>query len=433
MVSSNMKDLFSQFTPVTAKAWRNQLEKDLKGVPLSDLEWKNENGFVVQPFYTAEDLKASYSPAFTHCEWKMMVKDGDQNDAGLNTSFLTSLNAGADAIQLNLEKRNLTTVLNGIRLDFIHSVFQGNTSDLQNLGNYLNTHYPNLKLNVTLLPAACKDSSELKKWADAASAVIQKPVAGADVLYWHNQHCGAALEIALAFALLAEYAEYTDLSGSVTIRTGVSADYFVEMAKLRAMRRLWDVFQKEWKSKEELWIIAETSLSNKTISDRYNNLLRTTVEAMAAISGGCNALVVNDYDVLKGESDALAQRMAINQQHILKEESYFDKTADSACGSYYMEHLTDQLAEKALELFKEMQEHGGYFASLGKGWITEKVSSIAQKNRAAFDNNEILITGVNKYRNEKENLKMSEERLNFLRALQIENPALQFELQNFFK
>jgi len=428
-----MRDLFSQFTPVTAKAWKSQLEKDLKGVPVSDLDWKNENGFVIHPFYTAEDQQQVYAPAFTHADWRMMVKAESRSDANVNEFFLRALNGGADAILLDLNQRDLSVALNDIRLDFIHACFFGSPSELSALKIYLDKNYAEQTLSISLFPTSDIQGSELSAWQSAATSISGQTTASADVLHWHNQHCGAALEIAIVFLNLAEFAEKGSLSGKVSIRAGVSADYFVEMAKLRAMRRLWEIFRPEWQSTQDLTIIAETSLTNKTISDRYNNLLRTSVESMAAISGGCNALVVNDYEVLKGDSDNLSQRMALNQQHILKEEAYFDKMSDSACGSFYMEQLTDQLAEKALQHFKEIQEKGGYFASLDSGLIQSRVAEIAKENAAAFERQELLITGVNKYRNEKENLSLSPQRMEFLKALQVENPALHFELQNFFK
>ena len=428
-----MRDLFSQFTPLTAKAWKVQLERDLKGAALEDLDWQNENGFVIHPFYTAEDQQQVYAPAFTHREWRMMVKGEEGSDAFLNEFFLRSLNGGADALMVNLTARDFSSLLNNIRLDYIESCFFASTRELTRLNNYLTKHYPEALPALRLLPVGINASSELKDWQDSASSLLKERVSAADVFVFHNQNCGAALEIALVFAILAEYAEFNEeLSGQCTIRTGISADYFVQMAKLRAIRRLWEVFRTEWKLTNEPFIIAETSLTNKTISDRHNNLLRTSVEAMAAISGGCNALVVNDYEVLKGDSDALSQRMALNQQHILKEESYFDKMADSACGSFYMEHLTDALAEKALQHFKIIQEQGGYFKCLQSGMIQQRISEVAQQSNDAFLKNEVVVTGINKYRNEKEKIALSAVRLNFLKNLPIENPALRFELQNFF-
>lgn len=428
-----MKDLFSQFTPVTAKAWKAQMEKDLKGVPLSDLDWKNENGFVIQPFYTAEDQHVEYGPAFTHSEWRMMVKGETGTDTFLNQFFLRSLNAGADALLINLKDRDLSALMDGIRMDYIQTCFVGGITELTSLQHYLQQNYADQVPEFCLLPPVMNNGDDLKAWQQTASTVLQQKVSGVDVLGFHNQNCGAALEIALVFSALAEYVESSgDLSGTCTIRAGVSADYFMQMAKLRAIRRLWEVFRPEWQLSGTPFIIAETSLTNKTISDRHNNLLRTSVEAMAAISGGCNALVINDFEVLKGDSDSLSQRMALNQQHILKEESYFDKMGDSACGSFYMEKLTDELAEKALIHFKAIQDLGGFFQCMNSGDIQQRIKVVADHTEEAFLNNELVVTGINKYRNPKENINLNADRIAFLNSLNIQNPALRFELQNFF-
>jgi methylmalonyl-CoA mutase len=182
-----------------------------------------------------------------------------------------------------------------------------------------------------------------------------------------------------------------------------------------------------------VYLIVETSLTNKSISDSYNNLLRTTVESMAAVAGGCNELIVNTFDVLFATNKNLAERMAINQQLILKEESYFDKMADIACGSYYIEHLTDAIATKALETFKRFEKEGGYFKCIEKNMFANDIAKQANQQSEWVETQKQISIGVNKFKNEKEKIHLSAQVISELKHLPIQNPVLTYELEHYFK
>jgi len=219
---------------------------------------------------------------------------------------------------------------------------------------------------------------------------------------------------------------------SPVIRTGVDSDLFVQIAKLRALRRLWEIIKPEFNRKGDLYIIAETSLANKSVSDQYNNLLRSTVEAFGAIAGGCNELVVHNFDALSGKPNKTATRLALNQQHILKEESYLDKMADVGCGSYYIESLTDLIATRALEAFKEIMKKGGYFVSLENGSVQKEIDKHYNAREVKINNGEAVLVGVNKFRNEKDQPQYTgvEETL---KEKSIRNPGLVWEQQHNLK
>ena len=430
-----MENLFAQFKPTSAADWKTQLVKDLKGVPFEDLVWHNENGFDINPFYTAEDLNSSYAPVFSHTKWHMAVRPLVGDDETVNKQLLANLVSGADAICIDLKSRNLNLLLKDIRLDFIHTTVIASTDELKAFSAYIAKHYANQTLALSVLPKNINSSKELQTFVDTSAAFSNEASQtwGGDVLSYHNQNCKAALELALVFSQLAEYAQLPDAPTTAPIiRVGVNADYFMQMAKLRAIRRLWEVFKSEFKSQAEPFVLAETSFTNKTLSDRYNNLLRSTVEAMAAVAGGCNALVVHHFDVLFGTSSALPDRMAINQQHILREESYFDKVGDVGCGSYYIEHLTDSLATKALDIFKSIEKSGGYFAALQSGEIEKLVQASANSAEQAFKEGKQIAIGINKFKNEKEQVNVNADVLQYIKALGIHNPALNFELQHFY-
>jgi methylmalonyl-CoA mutase len=197
------------------------------------------------------------------------------------------------------------------------------------------------------------------------------------------------------------------------------------------MRRLWQVIRKEYGIENELYILAETSLTNNSVSDSYNNLLRTTVEAMAAVTGGCNELVVQPFDALLPVNRSLSQRLAVNQQLILKEESYLDKMADISCGSYYIESLTDALAAESLEIFKSFEQAGGYFKCLEKEIFSCEIAKQSAIDDAAIEDGSQVAVGVNKFRNEKEGPVLSEAQIENLKSLPIHNAILKYELANY--
>ncbi|MEO6301817.1 MAG: methylmalonyl-CoA mutase family protein, partial [Bacteroidia bacterium] len=236
-----------------------------------------------------------------------------------------------------------------------------------------------------------------------------------------------------ALSALNEYLQVIkDPQSNFVIKTGVNSDYFIQIAKLRAIRRLWNVIRTEYNLKNELHLIIETSLTDKSISDKYNNLLRTTVESMAAVAGGCNELIVTEFDVLFTENEKLSSRMAINQQLILKDESYLNKMADISCGSYYIESVTDALATKALEAFKRFEKEGGFFKCIEKNVFANDIQQQAEQRKELFNTGKQLAIGVNKFKNEKEKISVPAQKINELKHLPINNAVLNFELDNFF-
>jgi methylmalonyl-CoA mutase len=120
-----------------------------------------------------------------------------------------------------------------------------------------------------------------------------------------------------------------------------------------------------------------TSELNKTVDDPFTNMLRTQTEAMSAIIGGTDSLTVQPYDISFRKPDEFSERIARNQQLILKKESYFDKVVDPAAGSYYIENLTNMIAENAWKLFLEIEDQGGFLCALRSGYVGKLLSSPA--------------------------------------------------------
>ena len=153
----------------------------------------------------------------------------------------------------------------------------------------------------------------------------------------------------------------------------------MEIAKLRAARLLWAKIVEAYnpKDKESAKLVAhsETNTFNKTIYDPYVNMLRTQTEAMSAALGGADSITVLPFNAIYEDTTEFSERIARNQQILLKEESHLDKIADAAAGSYYIESLTDSLAEQAWKLFLEVQEKGGFIAAFKEGFIQSEIKS----------------------------------------------------------
>lgn len=431
-----MQKLFSEFPSTTASDWKNQLVKDLKGEPFENLVWENENGFAIQPFYTQEDLKQNYEPAFTHADWEICVHKENLNSKEVNAELLKDLDRGASSVSVDCKNVDLEIALQGIQLNYIRSTFIVDESSAKALKTYLEKHYNLNEINCSLFPVSLEKQADLDTWQNVISLFENHKnikTVSANVLPYHNQNCLAYYEVAIILSALNEYLQSgKKIESNFVVKAGANSDYFIQIAKLRAVRRLWNVLKAEYNLKNDLHLIVETSLNNKSVSDKYNNLLRTTVEAMAAVAGGCNELIVNEFDVLFSENEKLSSRMAINQQLILKDESYLNKMADISCGSYYIESITDAIATKALETFKRFEKEGGYFKCIEKNIFSTEIKTHAEKRNELFKTGKQLAIGVNKFKNEKEKISVSKQQAEELKHLPINNVLLNFELDNFF-
>lgn len=436
-----MQKLFSDFKPVTAADWKDQLIKDLKGEAYENLIWQNENGFDIEPFYTAENLKSTYEPAFTHAGWEICVSGKSDDSKALNKQLLRDLNNGATAISFHVDNHDVSVVLEGIQLNYIHATFFVNGKNAEALKDYLEGAYNLNEINCSFFSESLITDKEFENW----QALIRPfqdyknvRTLSVNALPYHNLNCLAYYEAAVIISALTEYLEVYAKQGDfpysdLVVKTGVSSDYFIQIAKLRAVHRLWNLLKEEYKINNNLHLIVETGLTNKSISDSYNNLLRTTMESMAAVAGGSNELIVNEFDILFASDKNLSERMAINQQLILKDESYLDKMADIACGSFYIESITDAIAAKALETFKRFENEGGYFKCIEKNIFESDIALQAQQRAELVNDKKQIAIGVNKFKNEKEKIALSPADVIKLKQMSLNNPVLNFELDNYFQ
>jgi methylmalonyl-CoA mutase len=229
---------------------------------------------------------------------------------------------------------------------------------------------------------------------------------------FNNSGSSVVQELGFALAAGVEYLDLLTDAGlsidqiapKVRFHFATGSKYFMEIAKLRAARYLWAHIVKAYNPccdcKCMMNIHAETSEWNKTVYDPNVNMLRTQTETMSAVLGGVDSFTVHPFDyTYECQPTELAERVARNQQLLLKEESHFAKIVDVAGGSYYIEELTQNIAEAAWKLFLEVQEQGGYVEALKKGFVQAAVKATAQARDLDIAQRKENFVGVNQFPN----------------------------------
>ncbi|CAH0178541.1 methylmalonyl-CoA mutase family protein [Chryseobacterium sp. Bi04] len=214
-----------------------------------------------------------------------------------------------------------------------------------------------------------------------------------------HQNAGAAIyqQLGIALAKAKELIESygPEIVGKLIFRLAVGGNYFFEMAKLRAFKIIFNQLSKEYGLDEVPYIFAETSLRNKAVSDNENNLIRSTLELASAMIGGADAVFTNNYLVEKSTENS--EEISFKQQIVLAYESIINVFEDASNGSYYIEDITRQLAEKAWDLFVEMEDAGGYLELLKQGVVQNKIYDHAVKEQQWVEEGKIKLIGVNLY------------------------------------
>ncbi|MDR3022863.1 methylmalonyl-CoA mutase family protein [Chryseobacterium sp.] len=214
-----------------------------------------------------------------------------------------------------------------------------------------------------------------------------------------HQNAGAAIyqQLGIALAKTKELVEAygAEILNKLIFRIAVGGNYFFEMAKLRAFKIIFNQLSKEYGMDEVPYIFAETSLRNKAVSDNENNLIRSTLELASAMIGGADAVFTNNY--LVNRSTDNSEEISFKQQIVLAYESIINVFEDAANGSYYIEDITKQFAEKSWALFVEIEEAGGYLELLKQGVIQKKIYDHAVEEQQWIEEGKIKLIGVNLY------------------------------------
>lgn len=425
-------NLFDEFEPKSPKAWKQKIQFDLKGADYNEsLLWESPEGIKVKPFYTSEDLGDRLRPQKNSPTWKIAQEIYAGNAKMANSKALDALERGAESLVFTIpsDEIKIEKLINGINLEQVpvHFNFQflseaclNTTKDIaQNgffhmdiIGNLARTGnwYVSLENDHNILKNACK------------SPIYN--VLSVDSSLYQNAGANSVQQLGYALAHANEYLNFLDLqkllkpATSITFKIAVGSNYFFEIAKLRALRILWNSLANTYGIVADCHILVKPSLRNKTIYDYNTNMLRTTTECMAAILGGADTVLNMAYDAVYHKDNEFGERIARNQLLLLKYESYFDKVSNPADGSYYIESLTRQLAEKSLELFKGIEAGGGFLKQLKEHTLQRKIKESAQKEQSLFDSQLEILVGTNKYESEDDKMKAT---INLFPFLKINN------------
>ena len=445
-MADSKEKLFSDFPGVSTEAWMEKITADLKGADFEKkLVWKTNEGFKVKPFYRQEDLEGLKTTEGLPGQFPYLrgtKKDDNtwyvRQDIKVecakeaNAKALDLLNKGVDSLGFNINKKDLCpeyieTLLEGICAECVElnfSTCQGATVTLANLlveyftkkgydlaalkgsinydpmgkmlakgkdmSNYIATAKVLVEIMAALPKYRCITVNALE--LNNAGSYIAQELGYA--LAWGNEYLNALIEAGVSA---------DDAAKKIKFNFGISSNYFLEIAKFRAARMLWANIVKEYNPACDcackMLAHAETSTFNLTLFDAHVNMLRTQTEAMSAALAGVNSITVSPFDKAYQTPDDFSERIARNQQLLLKEECHFDKVVDPAAGSYFIENLTVSIAQQAWILFLQVEEEGGMMEAVKAGKVQEAVNASNKARHEAVSKRREILLGTNQYPN----------------------------------
>lgn len=440
--------LFSEFAPNTMQEWVDKVTADLKGADFNKkLVWKTNEGFDVQPMYRLENMKDlknldCFPGEFPYVrgnkkdnnDWYVRQDIVVENVAEANKKALDVLNRGVDSLGFvltdsrNFTKADMQALLKDICLECVEinfvagckkcTVVDAFKAVVEERGIAPEKIHGGINIDplsaMALKGKVCCENPfvSVKENTEKMKAYPHFKTIEVGGYVFNNSGSSIVQELGFSLAAGVEYLDkLTDAGMSVDeaaprirFHFATGSKYFMEIAKLRAARYLWAQIVKAYKpscdGKCKMNIHAETSEWNKTLYDPNVNMLRTQTETMSAVLGGVDSFTVHPFDyVYECHPSELGERVARNQQLLLKEESHFGKIADVAGGSYYIEELTQSIAEAAWKLFLEVQEQGGYVEALKKGFVQAAVKATAKARDLAVAQRKENFVGVNQFPN----------------------------------
>ena len=444
-MTANKEKLFGQFPPISTTEWKDKVIADLKGADFDKkLVWRTNEGFNVQPMYRAEDivgLKTTDSlpgeypyVRGTKCdnEWLIRQDIFVENPQEANRKALDLLNKGITSLGFQIGRDQITpeslaSLLNGINAEKVELNFISCIKNASKIGEELSSYFKKQGIDLQKVKGSIgfdpfkrilKHGRDFPKYADMAEQVINSVselpgyrVLMADAFMLNNAGSYITQELGFALAWGNEWLSVlTDkgltvdkVANRIKFNFGISSNYFMEMAKFRAARMLWAQIVSAYKPNcdcaSKIEMHAQTSQFNMTIYDAHVNLLRSQTETMSAALAGVNSITVTPFDITYKQPDEFSERIARNQQLLLKEESHFNKIVDPAGGSYYIETLTASIAEEAWKLFLEVEDAGGFYAALRSGFVQNTVNAAAESRRTAIARRKEILLGTNQYPN----------------------------------
>ena len=415
--------LFDMFSPVSPEEWRAKAEVDLKGADFEKkMVWRTDEGFNVQPLYRGVDIKdfktidslpGEYPyvrGTRTNNDWQARQEIDAADVKEANAKALDVLNKGITSLGFRLhDDFNLDVLLDGIYTDIAQVNFAVCPNKVVEFAKVLVAYLEKKgtadkfvgSIDFNPYKATFKKGKKFEGIAEVAAELLKvvAPVKGLRVLSVNSEmlsNAGAYIYQELGYALSwgnEWMAQLTDagfsadeVASRIKFNMGISTIYFMELAKFRAARMLWAQIVKQYNPQCDcackMVVHATTSRYSQTMFDSYVNMLRSQTQAMSAALASVDEITVTPFDAPYKKSDEFSERIARNQQLLLKEESHLDKVVDPAGGSYYIEELTMSLAQVAWKLFLETEDKGGFKAAVESYDVTNAVNASAN---ARFD------------------------------------------------
>jgi len=445
-MASNKEKLFDMFPPVTTEEWMAKINVDLKGADFQKkLVWRTNEGFNVQPFYRAEDLEklthlGTLPGQFpyvrgtrTNNDWLIRQDIEGDSEQQINDNARHAIDRGVDSIGIHVcsdfSASCIATLLAGIDLKKVEVNFlccpgravevakvvveylkaQGLAADFRGSISY-DPFKRLLKHGLPFPKDMVAEAVELLKVVEDVPAMRCLTV---DSFMLGNAGAFITQELGYALAWGAQYLtmltdaglEAGKVAKRIKFNMCISSNYFMEIAKFRAARMLWAEIVKAYEPKADscccskMKVHAVTSRFNQTIYDSHVNLLRSMTETMSAALAGVDSIETLPFDLQYKQPDEFSERIARNQQIMLREESHLNKVVDPAGGSYYIETLTASVAEVAWKLFNEVVDGGGFLALLEKGDVQKAVNESNAKRHTDVARRKEILLGTNQYPN----------------------------------
>jgi len=435
------ENLFNEFPHASKQEWIELATKDLKGQDFEQkLITKSIEGFPILPFYTDEDSATfswlqSYNnltsapsdvPGMSPRIWHNAVSISTDDIKAAAEEIKFVLDNGADALVLEVEgKIDYHNLLKDVLPQYIQIWLKPTNFKIADLEDFFEWFSHKGLRNADLSGGLIWDS-----FSQAFLSKIDKEVIlneahqihkitqsypnfkgiCLDAAVYHNAGGHAVHEIGYNLALAIDVLDsFTEAGLSANgffsnffVKTAMGSNYFMELAKVKTFRIAFHQLSALYDlniNPVEISVFAETSKWTKSALDPYNNIIRNTSEAMAAIIGGCNTLQVHPHDSGYHQPDTFSKRMARNISSILSEESYFDKVLDPSAGSYYVESLINNLYQDSLSLLKEIESLGGWWAAYQKHILQESIRQVRKAKHSQLSSRKAVQVGVNSYVN----------------------------------
>lgn len=445
-MSNNKEKLFSEFKAPTRQEWLDKIQVDLKGADFNKrLVWRTNEGFNVQPFYLKEDVDKLKTPESlpgefpfvrgnkkNNNEWyvRQEIEASDAKEA--NAKALDILNKGIDSLSFHIKGNDVSaefidTLLEGIECEAVELNFNTCKRHTLELAEILKAYFskkgydkakivgsfdwdPMEKIVMQghdvegllgIAPKLVEAMKEYPKFRTIAVNAVSLNNSGAYIvqelgyaLAWGNEYLNQLVEAGI---------DADTAANNIKFNLGISENFFMEMSKFRAARMLWAEIVKQYDPKDDkscmMCVNAVTSRYNMTLFDSYVNLLRSQTEAMSAALAGVHSIEVTPFDAIYETPNDFSERIARNQQLLLKEESHFDKVVDPGAGSYFIEELTTSLANEGWKIFLNVEENGGFLEAIKNGKVQDDINATNVKRHEAAAKRKEFILGTNQFPN----------------------------------